>query len=109
MKKKKLSVIIVLTFLAFALHAKDLSEQNYWDFTSWDATKQVFYVSGFMVGTYACSYLASNAGWEEYDHLLLTDNETVGEVIKKMLAWYQRTGEYDKPLFIALFRRNLDW
>jgi hypothetical protein len=33
---------------------------------------------------------------------------TVEQVLKQTLQWYRITGKYDTPIFVAIYRRNID-
>ena len=97
--------LLINSQIAFSF---DLTKEDYYDLTSWNTDQQIFYVSGFMVGTYASAYMASLHNYLDASKLQTGQGEDVINVLRDTLLGYQRTENWETPIYMAIFRRNLD-
>jgi hypothetical protein len=107
---KTILLALLLLSASLSLPASDLTEQNFWDLSSWTLDEQTFYISGFMMGSWAASNLADlNDYADAYRMNVNQEGEAVLDVLLATLLWYKRTRSWETPIYIAIYRRNLDY
>jgi hypothetical protein len=108
---KKITVLLLLfLFLTPSLFPADIETLCYRDLVEMTYVQQLCLVEGFILGGYAAGYLANRSYGmsEEAMNAMVISGFTVEQVLKQTLQWYRITGKYDTPIFVAIYRRNID-
>lgn len=91
--------------------AQDFTNFSFSRLTELSYDSQIIWIEGFLIGVFHAALLANkayglNAGSAE-EIMILDENPR--SVLEETYAWYSRTRSWKTPLYIAIYRRKLDY
>lgn len=105
-------LLFIFTF-AFAQlsYGDDLTLKSWYRLVGLSASQQLIFMEGYIIGTYGA---ALQANWlyglsqEDTLRIMILD-ESPAQVMLEVLSWYNRTQRWNAAIYIAVYRRSLDW